>query len=567
MTPAGLAEPRPHRSRGFIVACVLVAAAWSVIGFVVLSPDTLYSGDLGVNYVQTRSLIKHQYRSMSLVYPGAVIDPSGRFFPFRPPFILATAVDVQGIYPPIIALSQAPLVQIAGLSGLVALSVFSGVVVLWMAGRIGNVRSEWMLPVVLGLGTCLWFYAIEPWEHAPAAALDIAAMALAFDRRPGRALLAGLLLGMGTSLRNESILLAPGLLLAVWSARGRVSSLLVALAGLGSVLVGVGALDALVYHRLPGAHALHAVSFLRGALKATGGMTQEVPTLQRMSLSERYDIVVHYWLISNVSNTVVLLFLVASAVAAALLRWAHSALGILLIALVVLGWSVYGFWQLVPEPRWVAGLFRLSPFLVFALFPAPGLSPDAQRTRRICIATSLIVLVSAIITADTAGGKSLGPRHLLAIVPLLTIAAWQGIMAYYDTGRDSPVHRLLAWSGVGLVTVSVALQLACMVPPYARQNRGDHKAFQAIRRSQEQVLVADDLVAAQLAMPLYFKKVIVLADSPREGRDLGALLEGAHVPAVLLISRGRQRESISLTPYQLLGSESYGRLTVQHWRR
>jgi hypothetical protein len=129
------------------------------------------------------------------------------------------------------------------------------------------------------------------------------------------------------------------------------------------------------------------------------------------------------------------------------------------------------------------------------------------------------------------------------------------------------VHRLIAWSGVGLVTVSVALQLACMVPPYARQNRSEHKAMQAIRRSQEPVLVADDLVSAQLAMPLYFKKVIVLADGPREAHDLGALLERAHVPAVLLVSRGRQRESISLTPYQLLGSESYGRLIVQHWRR
>jgi hypothetical protein len=307
------------------------------------------------------------------------------------------------------------------------------------------------------------------------------------------------------------------------------------------------------------------VSFLRNAFKDLGAMTQDVPTLQRMTLSERYDIVVHYWLVSNVSNTTVVLFLLATAVAAALMRWARSSLGVLVIALVVLGWSAYDFWRLVPEPRWFAGLFRLSPFLVFAFFPAPGLSPVAQRTRRIAIATTAIAFVAAIITADTAGGKSLGPRHLLPLVPLLTVAAWQAIMAYHDTGRHSRVHRLIGLSGFGLVVVSIALQLACMVPPYARQNRGDQAAMQAIRRSPERVLVADDAVAAQLAMPLYFKKVLFLADSPPLTSDLSGLLHQARVPAVLLISRRRGREVTSLAPYRLVESTDYGRLVVERW--
>jgi hypothetical protein len=106
-----------------------------------------------------------------------------------------------------------------------------------------------------------------------------------------------------------------------------------------------------------------------------------------------------------------------------------------------------------------------------------------------------------------------------------------------------------------------------MVPPYFRQNRGDREALHAIRHAPERVLVADDEGAAQLVMPLYFKKTLFLADTPPLGQDLGALLQGANVPGVLLVSRGRNTEAISLAPYRLASAESYGRLIVQRWTR
>jgi hypothetical protein len=547
-----------------LIACVFVAAVWAVIGFVVLSPNAFYTGDFGVKFVQARSLIHNRFRSMALMYPGGMLDPAGRFFPLRPPLVLPTPSGIQGIYPPTVALYQAVGVLVGGLGGVVFLSLISGVVILWFSARIGDMRAAWMLPIVLGLGTCLWFYAVVPWEHAPAVALDTAALAVAFSRRRSAPLLAGLLLGMGTSLRFESMLLVPGLLLVLWAEGRRAGALVIALAGLTLVSAVAGAVEVLFYQRPPGAHMLPAVHLVRHVFELSGGMTNEVPIMQALSPSERYDAVVHYWLTSELSRMTVLLFVAGAAAAAAIRRYTGSSLGVLFLAVLALGWAAYGLWTLLPAPRWVAGLFRQSPFLVFALFPAPGLSPAARRARLLVIAASAIYVVIAILTTDTAGGKSLGPRHLLPIVPLLTIAAWQGIMAYQDTPRDDLVHRLIGLSGLSLVAMSIVLQLACMLPPYARQNRGDIRALEAVRRSPERILIADDMFTAQLASALYFKKIVLLADTPALAHDLGSLLGRAGMPSALVISR-EPRGEISLEPYRLVASDSYERFTVQRW--
>jgi hypothetical protein len=137
-------------------------------------------------------------------------------------------------------------------------------------------------------------------------------------------------------------------------------------------------------------------------------------------------------------------------------------------------------------------------------------------------------------------------------------------MAYQDTRHDDLVHRLIGLSGLSLVAMSIVLQLACMLPPYARQNRGDIRALEAVRRSPERILIADDMFTAQLASALYFRKIVLLADTPALAHDLGALLGRAGMPSALLISR-EPRGEISLEPYRLVASDSYERFTVQRW--
>ncbi len=579
--------PRSATCRRAVLSCIGVFVVWAVIAFVVLSPQAPYSGDLGVKFVQARSLVDSGLRSMTLVYPGSLIDPQSKYFPLRPPFVLSGADGFQGIFPTAVALLNAPFASIGGLAAMVALALLSGVAMLWATDRLAGGCHDVALPIVLGLGTCFWFYAVQPWEHMTAVALDLAALTTALglwhgpsrarpdvDGEPGsrgrrtpdgtsQVVAAGLLLGLGAALRDESLLLVPGLLVALWSRGRRAGALVVACASVGSVLLAAAALDAFVYGRPLAAHALHTVSVVRGLFGAVSASTGAVPTVPVLSMAERYDTVVHYWLAADTSRLTVLAFVVAACLAAALER--RSSLGVLALALVVLARSVHTLAALLPAPRWIAGLVPLSPFLVFALFPAPNLSAEARRVRRFALSASALFIALAILTTDTAGGKSLGPRLLLPIVPLITIAAWQAIVAY-NRPDGGAVRRVVGACGVVLIALSIAVQMTCILRAYAARNRQDAEALEAIRHAGARVVVADDPTTAQIALPLYFEKTLMLSDPGRPGRELAVLLDAAHVASAVVITR-LPSWTISLEPYHLVGSQTHGRVTIMRWQR
>ncbi len=565
---------------------IAVVLAWTVIAFLLLSPDTLYSADVGVKFVQARSLLLNGFRSMGFVYPGGPIEPSWHLFPFGKPFVFRTPDGIQAIFPTAVTLLNAPFVAAGGLSGMVLLSLAGGAAVLWYALKFG--RGAWApaLPIVLGLGTPLWFYAAQPMEHAPAVACDLAATWLALSARRARGFfLAGLLLGAGGALRDESLLLFPGLLVLVcyqggaripgdaregprpvgrpFDARRFVAAGLLA-TGVLAVIGAMALVDVLAFGRPAAAHLRHAVHLLRSAFGAVSDPNPELPALAPMSFRERYDIVVHYWLVSSVTRLAVGVFLAAVAVAVAIARWARSAVGILLVATVVLAGAILQLWTLLPAPRWVPGLYGLSPFIVFALFPAPGVDPAIARQRRLVLLVVATYLALALLGVDTSGGKSLGPRLLLPIVPLIAVAAWQAIVAYWR--QPDRGGKLAGAVGLALVAVAVVLQLTVMLRAYIDRNQDDDRALTWVAQSQERILVADDLFTAQMASSLYFRKVILLADRPEKVVTLDATLARARIPAVLVISR-RSPPVLSLAPYRLVKSQTFGRMTVQRWQR
>src|SRR4051794_40782547 len=95
------------------------ALFYAVLGLSVLAPEAVYSGDIGVKYVQARALGLHRLASMDIPYPGAFLDPAGEFLPMRPPFLMTTAGTRQAIFSPLSAISQALVVAVAGLGGFV----------------------------------------------------------------------------------------------------------------------------------------------------------------------------------------------------------------------------------------------------------------------------------------------------------------------------------------------------------------------------------------------------------------------------------------------------------------
>ena len=169
-----------------------------------------------MKFVQARALADARFQSLDLPYPGAFLDPAREFFPVRPPFVIRTGDETQAIFSPASAVLQAAPAAAAGIRGLIIVS--------WCPSRhsarlVGDGTAGQKTAVVLavGIGSPLWLYAVLGWEHAPAVALSTASFAVALTSRQATgAVVAGTLMGAAALLRDEALLLIPGLLLVTW---------------------------------------------------------------------------------------------------------------------------------------------------------------------------------------------------------------------------------------------------------------------------------------------------------------------------------------------------------------
>jgi hypothetical protein len=455
-------------------------------------------------------------------------------------------------------------VAVAGFRGMILLTLASAALMLYAARRLAPERDAPVVVLALGLASPLWFYAVSGWEHAPGVALSTLGFALALTS-PSRAaaLLAGVATGAGATIRDEVILLVPGLMFAVWLRTRRVKPVALAVAGALIPLALAMALEVWWFERPAAAHLRHAVHLLQTALNTTDAANPDVPVLQPMTLRQRYEAVVQYWLLGYGIDRWIIVFAVTGAIAFGL-RWRTGSSAPMLAWLagvVVLAWL--DLYELITLPKWLAGLHRVAPYLVFALFLPPRGTPADRRIPVIVLVTTGAYLVLAFIGADTHGGKSLGPRLLLPLLPLLTVAAVMRISAHVRS--DVRLERWTGAVGVLLLCMSLTMHVFGTTVAYYGRNRDDVSALTAVAGSRVRVVVADDAATAQLLMPLYRRKVIFLADSQPLASRLGAMLAAQRVSEVVLVSR--HPEPVSLDPLRLDRTDLQGRMLLQYYRR
>ena len=219
---------------------------------------------------------------------------------------------------------------------------------------------------------------------------------------------------------------------------------------------------------------------------------------------------------------------------------------------------------LVNAPKFLAGLYRLSPFLVFALFPRAPFDPGSRWQQRVTMVTLASYLILAWLGVDTTGGKALGPRLLLPLVPLLVAASLANLRSYLSASGH--VDRVIAACGLVLVAASLTMHGAATIPAWIERSRQDEVRLAAIAASDQRIIVADDMFTAQQLLPLYYRRIILLADGFDEGAALGARLDRQHVPSVLLVSR-RVTPHTTLPPLQPVWTSGQYRYLMQIWRR
>jgi hypothetical protein len=396
-------------------------------------------------------------------------------------------------------------------------------------------------------------------------ALGTAAFACAVKWRSRAApWIAGLLLGVGATQRDEIILLLPGLLLVLWLHSRSWKPLAAAVGATAIALVLAGVVDLRLFHRPPAAHLRHAVHLLQSALRVTTEPNTEMTVLQRFTPRQRYETVVQYWLLGYGNDRWIVLFTAGLAAALGWRWWRRSSAGLLVWLLAVLTLAAIDLHEVFTAPKWLAGMLRVSPFFVFAVLPAPrGQAGDAWLERAILF-TAAVYMAIAYAGVDTTGGKGLGPRLLFPLFPLLAVAAIAVVREYAQA--EGRVDRWIGRVGVALVLISVAIHVSGTIPAYIARNRDDGSAVSAIASSRERVVVADDVFTAQLMFPLYYRKIILLADNPELGARLGALLSEQHVLDAIVVSRSVE-PAVELSPLRRVSVEHRGRMVVEHWQR
>jgi hypothetical protein len=538
---------------------------YTILGLVVLLPESVYSGDIGVKFVQARALAAHHFTSLAISYPGSFLDADRAFFPMRPPFVMTTGGETQAIFSPAAAIVQAAAVSVGGIRGLVFVSIVSAAIILYAAMTLAPVRDRVAVLVALGLGGPLWFFAVSGWEHAPGVAFGTAAFACATAWRHRAApWAAGLLIGAGATQRDEVILLLPGLLLVFWL-QSRSWRLVAETAGAALLaLVIAGAIDLWWFHRPPAAHLRHAVHMLQSALQVTDEPNLEVPVLQRFTPRERYETVIWYWLLGYGKDRWIAVFAGGLAAALAWRWWRHSSAGLFVWTCAVLVLAALDLHEVFTAPKWLAGMLRVSPFFVFAVLPPPPGRPRVDWRHAAFLFTFAVYMVVAYAGVDTTGGKGLGPRLLFPLFPLLCVSAIAAIREYVEADRQ--LDRWVGRVGVALVLASVAIHVSGTIPAYIARNREDGSAVSAIAASRERVVVADNVFTAQLMFPLYYRKIILLADNPELGARLGALLAQQRVGEAIVVSRSVE-SAVELYPLRRVRVEQKGRMVVEHWQR
>jgi hypothetical protein len=374
------------------------------------------------------------------------------------------------------AILAAPVIRL-GPGVLRALSIFGGAATAagtaWLAER----GPRWAPAVLITFATPVWYYATASGETTLALAASTLAFVLATREGPVD-LPCGLLIGAAGVLRYESFLLVPGLLYARYRyARGS-SGILPVLLGAAAPVALVAAVGHLWLHRPIFAQLRHAVAMLNDLLPRSRALLPELPAI---SWPDRHNTIVH-WLPGG-DTPVIALAIVLALVLAFTLRDRQA--GPVVVALVLLSAAIVQWRDIIPllaAPRFMAGLLHLSPFLLFALLPAPPGSSQGP-ARAVALFTSGTFILITGITLSTAAGKGLGPRLTIALWPLLVASAWDGFRAWGRWPGPRPLRAAIVVAGLALIAGSLVMELAVALPAWASRVGEDEQALSVTRSS------------------------------------------------------------------------------------
>lgn len=507
---------------------LVTAAVYAAAGWYLSEPGTFWSVDNAVRFVQLESLRRQNYRSVAAVYPAADLDPQHDFYPIAG-FSYRRDGRTYLSYPWLFPLVASPLYGWLGHGGLLvvpalgALAV-TGLVALTSAQQasVAGVAAG----LLVGVASPLLIYAVVFWDHSLVAALTAGAVVLLLpdarnpDRR-ARAVLAGLLLGLGPWFRNEAYVFAAAVVLGLWVA-GRRWPVVWVLGGAALALFPLWA-----YHLWWFGHPLGDKG--RVVIEAVG-QPGLLGYLQRRALMA-YEVLVsleHYERALSPERTLESALLALGLVAGAYLlgvglrrdSLAWTAVGGLVLACVGTAPA------LLKLP--VTGLLPSAPFVALA-----WIRPAADARDRF-LWTVLASYVGGVIVVRDTAGLQWGPRYVLPAIPVLGLLCGRAVAEAWQS--HARLRGVLAVMLAGLLASGLAVQMLGLT--LIRHSLDTLRAIEgALRSARYEVVATGYEPVFQSLGRLYFEKKLMVVGSQEELRALVGLLAARRVEGWTYVPR------------------------------
>lgn len=548
--------------RALLAALALVFVAYAFGAYRIARTDSIWSPDCGARFIQVQSVLEH-WPQWHVSYPAADLDPRHEnsplyFFEFN------HAGRTYVFYSFLWALLSACLFRLFGFFGLVILPLLGGLgaaLAVYGTARLLRLRHPVLPLLLVALATPLAVYSVVFWDHS--VITGIAAAALYLGLRAvvtGRTQLwfgAGAVIGAGLWFHEILLPCIPALIVVAWWTRRKTPWLRAAawlLLGTALLAVPLALVNQAVYGTPAGPHlsnnrmgsassiaefvlsprewgpgAIYTLFFWGDTSPAfpwqlNDWLARPWPKFkQEMEASARMAIPVLLWIPLALSG-------------GWRRRWIWP-LSLLLFAGMIAG----GVW-VARHLEWAHSLFLASPLLVLAFAAGRG-EPDGSETRllRQGIAVFAVVYLCLTLPKPTLGGTEWGARHLLVLVPALTLLASAAIENLLPKGRNwQPGARPLL-GGIGLL---IALSFWLQIHGFRiveRMHERNREIARAIADTPDQVIVGAEWWPALNGAPSYLgKKMLFAGDTEHPALPLLERMRGASVRSFTLISYAPQ---------------------------
>jgi hypothetical protein len=454
----------------------IVVGIYCWLAFAYLPTGAHWTPDTGIKRLQADSLRFHPWLDLTIHYPGRWIDPDLSFLPFGRNFHYVWQGEVYFAQPPIVAILGKPFILVLGDTGERVMPLLAGLASVYLVavlmGRL-HLRPAWAGVLVAGLATPLLFYSLHFWEHTLAAALGLGAVVLVVNPAgaPSRRslILSGLLAGMAAAVRKEMLFFALclGVVLAcrdrlavqgnaVSGGRGRQRGAWrgLVLWALANVFV-LSLYDLIVY--LNSGNALPPelrISVTPGLTPRSYLFVHGPSTLADFVFDFRYN---REGMLGNALLIVVLAYWLAG-----WLPFERAREAVRVTALAALGAGVAYFTWRLPVGNGLYGLLSASPFLAVSLLRPQAVTPARQAIGLVALGFfALGALGLGLLTPAGPGvvGLEWGARYALAAFPLGVPLALQSLQTLWGRAAHSGLARLHLALALGLVGLSVWIQV------------------------------------------------------------------------------------------------------------